>query len=95
MTSPCFTTKGNKCSTFYGGGECFHADGDKYACPVEIAYGGGYAWEECSPDCSKECLPGQWKCHKKCIDQSQPCKGVCKPSNIFFLEVSTALGLSN
>ncbi len=94
VTSTCFTTEGNKCIKFEHFNECVPAEEGKYACPVKIRYykETGYEWEECSQNCSKECLPGQWKCHEQCIDQSQPCKGVCKPSNNIFLEVSTTFG---
>ncbi len=84
MTSTCITTKGNKCRTFEEFGECFHADGDNYACAIDND-GIEYSWEHCSANCSKECLPGQWKCYDQCIDVSEPCDGICKPSNNFYL----------
>jgi len=80
----CFTTKGTKCMTFKQFKNCFPANGNNSACAIEKDEGEetGYKWEQCSANCSKECLPGQWKCYDQCINQSEPCEKICKPSNV-------------
>ncbi len=73
--STCLTTLGNECDV-----PCTPADNDRYACPVFYAWHRTSFWEECQENCPKECLPGQWKCNDQCIDQSETCGNICKPS---------------
>ena len=34
-------------------------------------------WESCQENCPKECFPWQWKCHDRCMPQTELCGNKC------------------
>ncbi len=64
---------------------CTAADGGRYVCPIRKPF--ELIWEECKENCPRQCLPGQWKCKDKCIDQSDACENICKPSKHLILTI--------
>ncbi len=72
---------GNRCYD-----PCTPAYDDHYACLINDPLEGEF-WEECEENCPRECLPGQWKCNDQCIDQSETCGNICKPSKHSFFNL--------